>query len=95
MSGKNRPETLFTGREMQVWRWSNMRSKVSNRNGTFVDIEGVTGVLLAPFVSNRKAGRPVVSGDLKEGTLRKPEGVATVNCRKPEWEKVMRVCEAP
>jgi hypothetical protein len=95
---KNRPESPFVGREMQGRRWLNMRSKVSNRNGIFVDIEGVTGVaeiLFAPFVSNRNASRTTDFDDFREPSVREGESGANAMRRKPEWEKVVRVCEAP
>jgi hypothetical protein len=75
-----------------------MRSKVSNRNGTFVGFEGVTGVAeipIAPFVSNRKAGVPTDFDHFEASGLLGAESGANAVRREPEWKKVVRVCEAP
>jgi hypothetical protein len=95
---KNRPKTPVVGREMQGRPWLRMAPKVLNRNGTFVGIERVTGlaeISIAPFVRNRNVGRRTDFDDFKEPVLREAESGETVVCRKPEREKVMRVCEAP
>jgi hypothetical protein len=44
MDIKNRPETPLVGRETQGRRWLNIRSKVLNRVGAFIDVKGVTAV---------------------------------------------------
>jgi hypothetical protein len=96
--GKNRPETPFVGREMRGRRWLNMRSKVLNRNGTFVGIEGVTGAvenLFAPFVLNSSVHRTADFDDFKEQSVRNAAGTETAVLRKLEWEKVMGSCETP
>jgi hypothetical protein len=75
-----------------------MRSKVLNRNGTFVGIEGVTGadeILFAPFVLNRNASRATEFDDSEEPGAREVESEASAMRRIPEREKVMGVCEAP
>jgi hypothetical protein len=95
---KNRPKTPVVGREMQGRRWLSVAPKVLNRNGTFVGIERVTGlaeISLAPFVRNRNVGRRTDFDDFTEGTVREAESGAGVARRKAEWEKLMRVCEAP
>jgi hypothetical protein len=92
---KNRPKTPFAGREMRGQRWLNMHSKVSNRNGSFVGIEGVSVILGAPFVSNRKTGLPADFGDFEELSVWKAGAGASATRRMPKWEKVMRGCEAP
>jgi hypothetical protein len=98
VDGKNRPEAPFVGRKMRGRRWSNMLSKVLSRNGTFVGIEGVTGlaeILFVPFVRNRNVGCRTDSDDFRDGTVRKANSGATVVWRKPERQKLMQVCEAP
>jgi hypothetical protein len=98
VDGKNRPEAPFVGRKMRGRRWLNTRSKVLNRNGAFVGIEGVTGAVeisFAPFVRNRNVGRRTDFDDFREGTVREAESGATVVWRKAGREKLMRVCEAP
>jgi hypothetical protein len=98
VDGKNRPEAPYVGRKMRGRRWLNTRSKVLNRNGAFVGIEGVTGAVeisFAPFVRNRNVGRRTDFDDFREGTVRKAESGAALVWRKPEREKLMRVCEAP
>jgi hypothetical protein len=75
-----------------------MRSKVLNRNGTFIDIEGVTGSfenLFAPFVRNRNVGRRRDFDEFRVGIVLGAESGAMIVRRKPEREKLMRVCEAP
>jgi hypothetical protein len=75
-----------------------MRSKVLNRNGTFVGIEGVRGVaeiLFAPFVRNRNVGCRTDFDDFKDGTACEAGSGATVVWRKAAREKLVRVCEAP
>lgn len=98
VDGKNRPEAPFVGRKMRGRRWLNMRSKVLNRNGTFVGIEGVRGVaeiLFAPFVRNRNVGCRTDFDDFKDGTACEAGSGATVVWRKAAREKLVRVCEAP
>jgi hypothetical protein len=95
---KTRPTTPVVGRAVQGRQWLNMRPKVSNRNGSFVGIEGVTGFfenLIAPFVRNRNVGRRRDFDDFRVGTVREEESGATIVWRKPEREKLVRVCEAP
>jgi hypothetical protein len=95
---KNRPKTPVVGREMQGRRWLSMAPKVLNRNGTFIGTERVTGyaeISLAPFVRNRNVGRRTDFDDFRMGSLREAGGGATMVWRKPEREKLMRVCEAP
>ena len=98
VDGKNRPEAPFVGRKMRGRRWLNMRSKVLNRNSTFVGIEGVRGVaeiLFAPFVSNRNASRTTDFDDSNQPNLWEAASVETAVCRKSESEKVMGAGEAP
>jgi hypothetical protein len=95
---KNRPKTPVVRREMEGRPWLSMAPKVLNRNGAFVGIERVMGfaeISFAPFVRNRNVGRRTDFDDFREGTVRKAESGAALVWRKPEREKLMRVCEAP
>jgi hypothetical protein len=95
---ENRPKTPVVGREMQGRRWLSMAPKVLDRNETFVGTERVTGlakISFAPFVRNRNVGSRTDFDDFRVGTVREAESGATIAWRKPEREKLMRICEAP
>jgi hypothetical protein len=95
---KNRPKTPVVRREMEGRPWLSMAPKVLNRNGAFVGIERVTGfaeISFAPFVRNRNVGRRTDFDNFRVSTVREGESGVKIAWRKPEREKLMRVCEAP
>jgi|SRR5271156_3325949 len=98
VDGKNRLETRFVARETEGRRWLMMRSKVSNRNGAFVDFERVTGaaeISFAPFVSNRNASRTTDFDGFEEPRVWEAASEVTAVFRESEWKRVMGACEAP
>jgi hypothetical protein len=75
-----------------------MPPKVSNRVGTFVGIKGVTRVVeipLAPFVSNRNAGRATDFEDFKEPSVREAMRTEAAISRKRARKIVMGAGEEP